>query len=292
MSVRIRMATLADAEAMHRIHRRAVIELCKDSYTPAQANAWLSGREPASYHSGISAGEMFVALDGNRIVAMGHALPGVIEGIFVDPDYTGSGIGRLLIEHAMMLAAREYSSSIRLDATLNSQGFYLKFGFTPQETITYSIGGEELPFVVMTKPVSNDRPIKALGEIALRVEDLDRMQAFYENVVGLKLMRRFPTSAFFEIAPGYGGHTAILALFDRQAMPGYQGIRKVHTTVDHIAFTIDLADFAAEKARLERLGQTVDLSNHGWVQWRSLYINDPEGNRVEWVCYDPSVPKE
>jgi catechol-2,3-dioxygenase len=27
--------------------------------------------------------------------------------------------------------------------------------------------------------------IKALGEIALRVNDLDAMQAFYENVIGL-----------------------------------------------------------------------------------------------------------
>lgn len=29
------------------------------------------------------------------------------------------------------------------------------------------------------------RPIKALGEIALRVDNLDAMEAFYEDVVGL-----------------------------------------------------------------------------------------------------------
>ena len=23
--------------------------------------------------------------------------------------------------------------------------------------------------------------------------------------------------------------------------------------------------------------------------WRSLYINDPDGNVVEWVCYDETV---
>jgi Glyoxalase/Bleomycin resistance protein/Dioxygenase superfamily len=38
------------------------------------------------------------------------------------------------------------------------------------------------------------RPIKALGEIALRVTDLDAMQRFYEDIVGLELMRRWDRS--------------------------------------------------------------------------------------------------
>jgi catechol-2,3-dioxygenase len=54
--------------------------------------------------------------------------------------------------------------------------------------------------------------VRGLGEIALRVNDLDAMQRFYEEVVGLPLMTRFPNSAFFKIAEGYGGHTQVLAL--------------------------------------------------------------------------------
>jgi len=68
--------------------------------------------------------------------------------------------------------------------------------------------------------------IKGLGEVALRVTDLDKMQNFYENVVGLKLMQRFDDSAFFSIAEGYGGHTQILAMFDRSVMEGFHGIKK------------------------------------------------------------------
>ncbi|MEM7332056.1 MAG: VOC family protein, partial [Chloroflexota bacterium] len=59
-----------------------------------------------------------------------------------------------------------------------------------------------------------------------------------------------------------------------------------------IAFTIDLADFDAEVAHLEALGQAVRTSTHAWVQWRSLYLNDPEGNLVEFVCFDPSIVEE
>jgi catechol 2,3-dioxygenase len=133
------------------------------------------------------------------------------------------------------------------------------------------------------------RPIQALGEIALRVANLDAMQAFYQDVVGLELLRRFPGIAFFRLAEGYRGHTQILALFDRTGEPDYQGISNALTTVDHLAFAIALEDYAAEKARLETLGLAIDTATHAWVKWRSLYFSDPEGNRVELVCYDPSV---
>ncbi|RLT38835.1 MAG: VOC family protein [Chloroflexi bacterium] len=132
-------------------------------------------------------------------------------------------------------------------------------------------------------------PIRGLGEIALRVDDLDGMQRFYADVIGLELMKRFPTSAFFRIAEGFAGHTQILALFDRRTAPGYSGLDPARTTVDHIAFAIALTDFAPEQARLEGLGLKVHTTEHAWTQWRSLYVADPEGNTVELVCYDPSI---
>ena len=127
-------------------------------------------------------------------------------------------------------------------------------------------------------------PIKALGEIALRVRDLDAMQRFYRSVIGLELLRRFPDAVFFKIADGYAGHTQVLALFDRR-----KPLNAEQTTVDHIAFTVALKDFEAEKSRLESLGCRLSFATHEWVHWRSLYLRDPEGNIVELVCHDPSV---
>jgi catechol 2,3-dioxygenase len=131
--------------------------------------------------------------------------------------------------------------------------------------------------------------IKGLGEIALRVADLERMQEFYATTVGLELLQRFPTIAFFRIADGVAGHTQILALFNRSGEPDYQAPHSAQTTVDHLAFSIELKDFAAEKARLEGLGVTMTTAEHTWVHWRSLYFTDPEGNTIELVCYDGSV---
>ena len=138
---------------------------------------------------------------------------------------------------------------------------------------------------------SNQRrtSVRGLGEIAFRVNNLDAMQTFYEEVIGLPLMTRVPNCAFFKIADGYGGHTQVLALFDRSESPGYQGTDAATSTIDHIAFEIPLADFADERKRLESLGLQVETAEHAWVHWRSLYVSDPEGNQVELVCYDDSV---
>jgi len=133
------------------------------------------------------------------------------------------------------------------------------------------------------------RRIKGLGEIALRVHDLDAMQRFYEQVIGLEVLRRFDNAAFFKLADGFGGHTQVLALFDRSAQPGYSGLNAATTTVDHIAFEIERADYDAERERLQALGLAVETAEHAWVHWRSLYVTDPEENTVELVCYDPTV---
>lgn len=57
----------------------------------------------------------------------------------------------------------------------------------------------------------------------------------------------------------------------------------------HIAFTISALHFEAEKERLINLGLDVETGEHAWVHYRSLYITDPEGNVLEFVCYDTSV---
>ena len=141
--------------------------------------------------------------------------------------------------------------------------------------------------------------VKNIGEIALRVNDLEKMQRFYQEVVGLEVMKRFPTAVFFRIAEGYGGHPQVLALFDRAAESGGpqihsttpHGVSHQRSTLDHLAFEIDLSAYASEKSRLEKLGVEVDTRVFAWTSWRSLFFSDPEHNTVELVCYDASIDK-
>jgi len=70
---------------------------------------------------------------------------------------------------------------------------------------------------------NHPRRIKGLGEVSIRVRDLDAMHKFYEEVVGLEVLptggcaRRDESFVFFKVAEGYGDHTQNLALFEASA---------------------------------------------------------------------------
>lgn len=133
----------------------------------------------------------------------------------------------------------------------------------------------------------SNRVSRQLAEIALRVTDIAVMRDFYRDAIGLDLIREAETFVFFKVADGLAGHTQVLALFDRSSQDGYVAPEGKRTTVDHLAFSICKTDFDSEDQRLQSLGCDLSYAYHDWVKWRSLYVVDPEGNLVEFVCYDP-----
>ena len=141
---------------------------------------------------------------------------------------------------------------------------------------------------------NKERSIKGLNEIVLRVRDLKAMQEFYENVLGLELFERFDNFVFFRIAPGLDSPMQSLVLIgdlegsDHKSRQ-YSGLDVEKTTLHHFAFTISQPDFKREYERLQALGLDVETGVHEWVQYRSLYVCDPDGNVVELVCYDETV---
>ena len=92
----------------------------------------------------------------------------------------------------------------------------------------------------------SSRRVKGLGEVSLRVQDLDIMRNFYEEVVGLEVLRRDESFVFFRVADGYGGHTQNLALFEA-ADRDFLEAKSPHlspdqTTLHHVALNISLED--------------------------------------------------
>jgi catechol 2,3-dioxygenase len=123
-----------------------------------------------------------------------------------------------------------------------------------------------------------------LGELALRVNDLSAMHAFYRDVVGLEVWRDFDDYVFFQVAEGVQGHPQVLVLFDRGVEVGPK-----RSTLDHLAFVINFDDYDKWRRRLEDLHLPVTPKEFSFAHWRALFISDPEGNTVEFVCYDPGV---
>lgn len=139
----------------------------------------------------------------------------------------------------------------------------------------------------------SNRTIKGLGEVSIRVKDLGAMRRFYEDVLGLEVLRQEKDYVFFKIAEGYGGHTQNLALFDAANTTFLQAkslvLSNEGTTLHHVALNIALEDYESEKLRLEGLGINVYAFDHAWIHVRSLYFADPEGNTLEFVAYDESL---
>ncbi|MEM1313618.1 MAG: VOC family protein [Pseudomonadota bacterium] len=136
--------------------------------------------------------------------------------------------------------------------------------------------------------------IGGLGEVAIRCRDLDAMEAFYADVIGLERMAvRSGGIVFFRIADGVAGHTTVLALFDagaaqRPAHPGpVEGEAVVtggRSSLHHLALSLTEAEQRAAIAWYQRIGQPYRIEAFDWVGWRGVFTQDPEGNTVELVA--------
>lgn len=64
-----------------------------------------------------------------------------LDHLWVSPAWIGSGIGRLLFEHAMHEAASQGASTVEIEADPNAEGFYLKMGARRVGENVYEIEG-------------------------------------------------------------------------------------------------------------------------------------------------------
>lgn len=139
-----------------------------------------------------------------------------------------------------------------------------------------------------------NRPFKVLGigEIVLRVDDMEAMLAFYTGVLGLPLLRRFEDEvAFMKVAQGVAGQVQTLTLFNRRKHSNFDerpwaGWAPGSSTLHHVALTVTVDDYEAMRVFVEQNGIAHNLAVHTWIGWRSIFLHDPEGNTVELVCYD------
>jgi len=116
--------------------------------------------------------------------------------------------------------------------------------------------------------------VKGLDHVVLRVADMDRAIAFYEQVLGLHVERRLESIGLVQLRAG----AAMIDLVPRTEDEDDS------RNMDHFAVRIEEMDVAALTAHLKRHG-----IDPGEVRRRygaegygsSLYITDPDGNTVE-----------
>ena len=120
-------------------------------------------------------------------------------------------------------------------------------------------------------------PIKGLYEIAIRVKDLARAEAFYKDVLGLQEgLRDERRNWLFLYAGGNAGMVVLQE--DKSEWPK-----------QHFAFTVNESDIKAAATLLKDKGVVVsEPVYHEWMNSVSLYFDDPDGHALELLALSVS----
>lgn len=125
--------------------------------------------------------------------------------------------------------------------------------------------------------------IKGISHVVLYVHDLDKMAAFYRDVLGLVKYREYSgRMVFLTPDPELDDHQIALA-------KGREGSAKL---IGHIAWKVDSpADVKEYYERFKALGVPIDhCVSHAYQEMGntvSCYFLDPEGNRLEIYALVP-----
>ncbi len=122
--------------------------------------------------------------------------------------------------------------------------------------------------------------ILGIDHVVLRVADTERAIAFYEGVLGAKVERRSEKIGLVQLRAG----RSLIDLIDAPANQAPAGKTTGGRNMDHFALRIEPFDEAAIRAHLEAHGiEAGELKRRYGAEGNgpSLYIEDPDGNRVE-----------
>jgi predicted enzyme related to lactoylglutathione lyase len=119
--------------------------------------------------------------------------------------------------------------------------------------------------------MSSDEP-QALGpimQLLVPVDDVERAAAFYEDVLGLPLLFKYPGNAFFD-AHGVRIYLA------RPTEPGYAGPATIYFRVDDVSTTFEQL---VAKGATVREAPEIAHRDEAYDLWLA-FVSDLDGNNI------------
>ena len=130
------------------------------------------------------------------------------------------------------------------------------------------------------------KQVVGISEIVLWTADQPLALQFYRDLLGLELISP-PTlrNAFLKVSEGHAGIPQMIVLVPKtdeiKSRPsGYQ--------LNHLAFELPEEDFDAQHAALVAAGYQPRPGKHPVLASRTMYVDDPDGNEVEFICRAPA----
>jgi putative acetyltransferase len=154
---RFRQADPEDAADVLAI-KQAAIESTDGTYSDTQVDAWSPDDDALSTFEGAIEREQFVVLlatvDGDPA---GYGVLNVdatrIDAVFVDPEYTGRGLGSSLVGQLETRARMLGLTDLTVVSSRNARRFYESLGYEVTDSRTRTIEGVELGFVAVEKAI-------------------------------------------------------------------------------------------------------------------------------------------
>ncbi|WP_348540279.1 GNAT family N-acetyltransferase [Ruegeria sp. R14_0] len=122
-----------DVFDLSRILVRSITQLCVADHAddPEIIAQWTANKNPATIRDWIDAGaQIWLAEQAGQPAAVGAlGQDGDITLLYIDPDHTGGGVGRALLEKLERELIRAGHAEGRLEATKTAYPFYARHGW-------------------------------------------------------------------------------------------------------------------------------------------------------------------
>ncbi|WP_254448214.1 GNAT family N-acetyltransferase [Ruegeria sp. HKCCC2117] len=148
-SLKIRQATVADVIPLSGLIRRTIRVSNFKDYDQKPIDRLCTIFEPEPVTKRIENELILLCFMGTELVGTVGLRDDYLRSMFVDPEYQGRGLGKMLVARIEEEARQRAIPEMMLHSSLTAREFYLALGYEFVEFQTYPEG----PFVLMRKPL-------------------------------------------------------------------------------------------------------------------------------------------
>ena len=141
----IRRALDSDAEAISQLIVQTLRLSNAQDYPPAVIDRVAANFDAAGVRGLMASRQVFVALDGARVVGTASLAGDVVRSVFVLPERQGHGVGKALMRHVEDVARAAGVGQLRVPASLTAVPFYSTLGYAVVREV---VDGDERTFVM------------------------------------------------------------------------------------------------------------------------------------------------